>query len=322
MQRAGIATSAASLCTTESRSSVERRIVDPEERPCAARAALVRYQFDANVDQRLGDMRISSELIPRNLLVRSAVLAGTLIIVPQLAGPLPGQDRADTTAVLIGEVQSAMSGDPVINAVVFLRASQRGAITDSAGSFTLDSIPPGTDTLVIRYPGIDAQSTVMEFASQQEIRAVFLLAEKIFQVADIEVSIRAPSVDERNLERRMRTGQGVFITRERLLEVATDRPSDALRNIPRVEVTPYGLSRIEVFIGSGASACPPTYLVDGTPMDEGFVLDDIELDAIELIEIYRGPSEIPTQYRQAAATEGVRRGRCGLINIRIRSGPD
>ncbi|MEJ2340165.1 MAG: carboxypeptidase-like regulatory domain-containing protein, partial [Gemmatimonadales bacterium] len=160
MQRAGIATSAASLCTTESRSSVERRIVDPEERPCAARAALVRYQFDANVDQRLGDMRISSELIPRNLLVRSAVLAGTLIIVPQLAGPLPGQDRPDTTAVLIGEVQSAMSGDPVINAVVFLRASQRGAITDSAGSFTLDSIPPGTDTLVIRYPGIDAQSTI------------------------------------------------------------------------------------------------------------------------------------------------------------------
>lgn len=254
--------------------------------------------------------------------MRAGILGAAWTVIPNLAAELPGQVRTDTTAVLIGEVQSAMTGDPVIQAIVFLRQSGRGAVTDSAGTFTIDSIPPGTDTLVIRYPGVDVQSTVIEFAPQQEVRAVFLLAEKIFQVADIEVSIRAPSVDEVNLERRMRTGQGVFITREELLEVATDRPSDALRNIPRVEVTPYGIGRVEVFIGQGASACPPTYLVDGTPMDDSFVLDDIELDAIELIEIYRGPSEIPTQYRGTSRSSGTRRNRCGLINIRIRSGPD
>jgi len=269
----------------------------------------------------MGDMQTTSGSIPRIMLRRSALLAGALTIVPNLAGELPGQAGPDTTAVLIGEVQSAMSGDPVINAIVFLRSSKLGAVTDSSGGFTIDSIPPGTDTLVIRYPGIDIQSTVMEFAAQQEVRVVFLLAEKIFQVADIEVSIRAPSVDEMILERRMRMGQGIFITRERLLEVATDRPSDALRNIPRVQVTQFGMGPIEVFIGYGASGCPPTYLVDGTLMDDGFVLDDIELDAIELIEIYRGPSEIPTQYKQSGSS-GVRRSRCGLINIRIRSGPD
>ncbi len=252
------------------------------------------------------------------MLLRAFVLAGAVALTPDLAGELPGQARPDTTAVLIGEVQSAMSGDPVVHALVFLRSANRGAVTDSAGGFTIDSIPPGTDTLVIRYPGVDVQSTVIEFAAQQEVRAVFLLAEKIFQVADLEVSIRqAASVDEINLERRMRTGQGIFITRERLLEVATDRPSDALRNIPRVQVTQYGMGKIEVFIGYGASGCPPTYMVDGTPMHDGFVLDDIELDAIELIEIYRGPSEVPTQYKQTSA-----RARCGLIHIRIRSGPD
>ena len=257
------------------------------------------------------------------MLFRSFVLAGALVLTPNLAGELPGQARGDTTAVLIGEVQAAMSGDPVVNALVFLRSANRGAVTDSAGGFTIDSIPPGTDTLVIRYPGVDVQSTVIEFAAQQEVRAVFLLAEKIFQVADIQVSIRrAASVDEINLERRMRTGQGIFITRERLLEVATDRPSDALRNIPRVQVTQYGMGKIEVFIGYGASGCPPTYMVDGTPMADGFVLDDIELDAIELIEIYRGPSEIPTQYRQTSSPTGARRSRCGMINIRIRDGPD
>ena len=270
----------------------------------------------------MGDMQTTGGSILRTMLRRSFLLAGALALAPNLAGELPGQARPDTTAVLIGEVQSAMSGDPVINAIVFLRASRRGAVTDSAGGFTIDSIPPGTDTLVIRYPGVDVQSTVMEFAAQQEVRAVFLLAEKIFQVADIEVSIRAASVDEVNLERRMRTGQGIFITRERLLEVATDRPSDALRNIPRVQVTQYGMGKIEVFIGYGASGCPPTYMVDGTPMADGFVLDDIELDAIELIEIYRGPSEIPTQYRQTSSPTGARRSRCGMINIRIRDGPD
>ncbi len=261
-------------------------------------------------------MQTFRDSLSRIMLLRSFVLAGALALAPYLAGELPGQARPDTTAVLIGEVQSAMSGDPVVNALVFLRSASRGAVTDSAGGFTIDSIPPGTDTLVIRYPGVDVQSATIEFAPQQEVRAVFLLAEKIFQVADIEVSVRrAASVDEINLQRRMRTGQGIFITRERLLELATDRPSDALRNIPRVEVTKYGQRKIQVWIGYGSSACTPTYLVDGTPMDNNFVLDDIELDAIELIEIYRGPSEVPTQYKQMTA-------RCGLINIRIRSGPD
>jgi hypothetical protein len=250
------------------------------------------------------------------MLLRSLLLTGALALAPNHVGELAGQAPSDSMAVLIGEVQSAMSGDPVVNALVFLRSANRGAVTDSAGGFTIDSIPPGIDTLVIRYPGVDVQSTVIDFTPQGEVRAVFLLAEKIFQVADLEVSIRrAASVDETNLERRMRTGQGIFITRERLLELASDRPSDALRNLPRVEVTKYGAEKIQVWIGRGSSACPPTYLVDGTPVAGDFVLDDIELDAIELIEIYRGPSEIPTQYRRSSKT-------CGLINIRIRSGPD
>ncbi len=115
----------------------------------------------------------------------------------------------------------------------------------------------------------------------------------------------------------MRTGQGYFITREELLQTAIDRPSDALRGVPRVEVRPYrGVDGQLVLIGFGTLACEPRYMVDGTLMQEGFILDDVRLDEIELIEIYRGPSEVPTQYRGGT-------NRCGLIAIRIRSGgPD
>jgi len=262
-------------------------------------------------------MQTTSGSILLTMLRRSFLLVGALALAPNLAGELPGQARHDTTAVLIGEVQSAMSGDPVISAIVFLRASRRGAVTDSAGGFTIDSILPGIDTLVIRYPGLDVQSTVMEFAPQQEVRAVFLLAEKIFQVAELQVEIRAPSADERAITRRMRTGQGYFITREELLRNAIDRPSDALRGVPRVEVRPYrGVDGQLVLIGFGTLACEPSYVVDGTLMEAGFILDDVRLDEIELIEIYRGPAEVPTQYRGNT-------NRCGLIAIRIRSGgPD
>ncbi len=239
------------------------------------------------------------------------------LVGPPAAAPALGQAVPDTTASLIGEVQGAMTGEAIVGAVVFLRIAGRGALTDSSGVFRIDSIPPGLDTLMVRYPGFDIQSTVLEFEPQRAVRAVFLLAERIFQVAELQVEIRAPSADERAITRRMRTGQGYFITREELLRNAIDRPSDALRGVPRVEVRPYrGVDGQLVLIGFGTLACEPSYLVDGTLMEAGFILDDVRLDEIELIEIYRGPAEVPTQYRGDT-------NRCGLIAIRIRSGgPD
>jgi hypothetical protein len=226
----------------------------------------------------------------------------------------PAQTAPDSTASLVGQVEGAMTGDPAVGAIVFLRRADRGAVTDSAGAFRIDSIAPGPDTLVIRYPGIDVQSTAMEFEPSTINRATFLLAERIFQVADLQVDIKSVSADERALARRRRTGQGIFITREEMLERATNLPSDALRNIPRVEVSVYGLGGQTVLIGGPVTAaCKPRYLVDGTLMDEDFELDDVRIDDIELIEIYRGPSETPTQYRMET-------NRCGLILIRIRGG--
>ncbi len=135
------------------------------------------------------------------------------LVGPPAAAPASGQAVADTTALLVGEVQGAMTGEAVVGAVVFLRIAGRGAVTDSSGAFRIDSIPPGLDTLMVRYPGFDIQSTVLEFEPQRVVRAVFLLAERIFQVAELQVEIRAPSADERALTRRIRTGRGYFITR-------------------------------------------------------------------------------------------------------------
>lgn len=241
--------------------------------------------------------------------------AGLLLAVAALPARA-GAQTTDTTAVLIGEVQSLMSGEPVVGATVFLRLANRGATTDGNGKFRVDSIPPGTDTLVIHYPGFSANSTLLEFEPERVVRAVFLLADRVFQVADLQVEIRArPSVDEAEVARNMRTGRGVFVTREDLLKSGYDRPSDALRNIPRVEVRPYRFGHQQVLIGSGSAACRPKYYVDGTPQVGEFELDEVQLDEIDLIEIYRSPAEIPTRYRMDT-------NRCGVIAIRIRVGPD
>jgi hypothetical protein len=240
--------------------------------------------------------------------------AGLLLALAALPARA-GAQATDSTATLIGEVQGVMSGEPVVGATVFLRVAKRGAITDGNGKFRVDSIPPGTDTLAIRYPGFSVNSTVLEFEPERVVRAVFLLADKVFQVADLQVEIRAPSVDEAEVARNMRTGRGIFVTREDLLKFGYDRPSDALRNIPRVEVTPYRFGAQQVLIGSGSAACRPTYYVDGTPQVGEFELDEVQLDEIDLIEIYRSPAEIPTRYRMGT-------NRCGVIAIRIRVGPD
>jgi hypothetical protein len=251
----------------------------------------------------------------------AAPLAIAMLLTPGTTDRAPAQAAPDSTASvgrtasLVGEVQGAMTGDPAIGAIVYLRIADRGAVTDSAGEFRIDSISAGVDTLFIRYPGIPIQSTVMQFEPETLSRATFLLAQKIFQVAELQVEIARPTVDERAIARRMRTGQGVFVDRKTLLERATTLPSDALRGIPRIEVSVYGVGGQTVLFGYASSACRPAYLVDGSLMGGDFELDDVRIDDIELIELYRSPNEVPTQYKQDT-------NRCGLIAVRIRGGRD
>jgi len=212
----------------------------------------------------------------------------------------------DSTAALSGEVLSALTVEPMIGAHVFLRLSRRGAVTDSSGKFRLENLPAGSDTIAVWYSGVEPQFTELTLEADRLTSAVFLISERIFEVAEIKVEVRAFSARRKRLERRKRFGNGVYITREMIEEAKPVLTTDMLRGIPRIEVESYRFADepVEVRIGYGATACIPMYYLDGTEA-KYFTLDEVRPIEVEELEIYRGPSEIPTQFKKMGNNCGV-----------------
>ena len=251
---------------------------------------------------------------------RLAAILAPLWAAGVLAGPLAAQEtedveevRADTTAALAGQVLSALTGDPLIGANVFLRVSRLGAVTDSAGDFRIDNVPVGTDTVAVWYSAYEPKFTAIAFEPERTTRAVFLISERVFEVAELKVEVRASNIRRERLERRKRVSGGVYISREDIEEFQPRLMSEMLRGIPRVEVTPYRFGVPDILIGTGAMACRPKYYVDGILMPDFNIDVEIGPDDIEDMEIYRGVAEMPTEF----SSQG---NRCGAIVIWLRGG--
>lgn len=239
-----------------------------------------------------------------------------LLFAALLAAPLSRADAQDTpvdsTAVLTGRVLFASDLRPAVRANVFLKLRGRGAVTDSAGAFRIEKLEPGTDTLAIHYPGHQPNAVSIELQALRAVRVTLLLSERVFEIAELRVDVRQITPGEERLARRMKAGHGAFITREQIEETSPNLASDLFRGIPRVEVTPYRYGHQTVLIGRGTMVCEPDYFVDGFHL-RNFQIDDLSVDEIDTIEVYRGPSEIPTQFRGDT-------NRCGVIVVWTRGG--
>ncbi len=224
--------------------------------------------------------------------------------------PAPVQETpalADSSAALAGRVLSALTAEPMLGAHVFLRGARRGAVTDSAGRFRIEDLPVGVDTIAVWASGIEPQFQELAFQPDRLTSVVFLLAERIFEVAELKVEVRAFSARKQRLERRKRFGNGVYITREMIEEAQPVLTTDMLRGIPRIEVEPYRFASepVEVRIRSSArSACIPKYYLDGTEAQH-FTLDEVAPIEVEEIEIYRGASEMPPEFKSMGNNCGV-----------------
>lgn len=220
----------------------------------------------------------------------------------------------DSSASLVGRVVSETTAEPVVGAQVYLRRAARGAVTDSTGRFRLDDLSAGIDTIGVRFSGYEPRSTSLRIPPGRTVRATFLLSERVFELAELDVVVRRLTVREDRIERRRKSGLGHFVTREEIEERNPNLPSDLLRQLPRVSVQPVRLGgTAQVLVGRGTLVCEPGYFLDGVRMRD-FALDEVPVGQIDLIEVYTGPSEIPTEYRMDT-------NRCGVIAIWTRSGP-
>lgn len=251
-----------------------------------------------------------------------------LLLLLGLLHPLRAQEGS---ASVHGTVLAAESGEPIRNAVVILDGEDRAALTDSAGSFTLVRLDPGRHVLEVSHLGRRSKQVTVDLAAGEAVEVSLSVEIEPVELPGLEVAVeRRVQGKMAGFYRRMERGSGHYITREEIAEIPGGRVSSVMRRVPNVNVRPcsqqgtipppgcmqVSMRRKAPSIRFSARTCQPHYYLDGTriqlPRDQGGI-DAIDLQQLEAVEVYRGPSEIPARYGGSDA-------QCGVVLLWTRTG--
>jgi hypothetical protein len=203
---------------------------------------------------------------------------------------------------------------PVPDVAVAVVAVHQVTRTDANGRFTLTKLPAGAVEISIRRIGY-APATVKRTVPASGIDSVTVVLMDLPQVMD------AMSVTERHRRqgieefyfRRAQGVAGVFFTREDIGNQRASTPTDLMRTTPGVRLVNSASGRGIRFQSATTGLrrggdCQPVIWLDGQAAP-GMELDDIPLNDIEGIELYRGPSTTPGQFWRSGASQ------CGAIVV-------
>ncbi|MGH7560362.1 MAG: carboxypeptidase regulatory-like domain-containing protein [Gemmatimonadales bacterium] len=237
--------------------------------------------------------------------------------------PIPSSGIAQAQAqirerILAGVVRTE-SGSPISGAEVFIIGDARESVwTDSLGRFVLRRVPEEGFVVGVRRPGFAAGSIQLPSSWNPAQELVIALRQAAVRLQDVVVEAKnakparyAGTTKYDDVLRRMRTGFGSFVTREDIDRQFAGQTIELLRGIPGVHVIvgPPGVGhqssirfvrcgqregKVGVWI-DGVKLIPQFgYGIDINPVVE--MLARIEPGGIEMIEIYRGVSQIPAEY--------------------------
>lgn len=242
---------------------------------------------------------VRASLVPRRVQALLAYSALAVSFWSSATGPLAAQQ-------IRGTVVEANGGAPIADATVALfdrhSAQILQLLTDSAGQFTsilqragiyslrVEKIGYGTlhtDTFAI------GQSEVLELRIVVGIEAVALMPLEV--TARYREVLHHPDF-HRRVEWGRQTGFGRFITREEIERSAFMRTSRMLMQVPSVRLVHARDGNVYLGVSErGAFNCRSAVYLNGMEIDQRFGLDELSLDELEGVEIYRWRNEIPPE---------------------------
>ena len=228
----------------------------------------------------------------------------------------PRRGSAQVSGMVLSPAGGAMPG-----ARVALRGTDQETVADATGAFALTGLPSGTQSLEARAIGFVPVSRTVALSATRPLRVDirFDSAARILQT----VEVRGKVLFDRSAEefnKAKKTGFGYFIDRDMIDKRQPFNTSDLLRTAPGVSVhsggMPGGGTQIQIRgAGNFQGVCPPALVIDGMLLGRewGGDLDMLARpEDISGIAVYRGPAEVPVEYRSD--------GSCGLIQVWTRRG--
>ncbi len=275
------------------------------------------------------------------------LVSSTMLLLTAGLVPAPLASQADTTRVMIAGTVVDPLRQPIEGAEVRVVGGKASALTSAAGTFRL-FLPRAKEFLLqLRRPGYKAQLLKLD----GEWSGTVLLEPGAFELPEVQVTARyakpaqyAGTTKYDDYFMRRRIGFGEFISREDIERRQPMRSVEMLEGRAGINVSlrPPGAGQGTVVAFARCHEYPPkiNVYVDGHKLIPagaatqgvgaespimgigrrrnpeimgavGEMIDRINPSDIELIEIFRGPGELPGEFND---------GNCGAISIWTRQG--
>jgi hypothetical protein len=246
--------------------------------------------------------------------MRSAhALAVAILPLVGLISPL--QDIAAQS--ITGVVLDARTARPVVGASVSLHSSDGVAVTQADGRFRLPAGGAGRFVVETSHVAYATRADTVRLADGQNAVVQIQLVETAIELPPITVETRSSRLDEAGFFDRRERGIGTFMTRSELDRQNMRHLSDVFARVPglRRAMSSDGSSRVDSRGGRMITRrCDIQYFIDGVRAEIGAAgVDGLPVEIVEGVEVYRGGSEVPTQFDHGRAA-------CGAVLVWTRRG--
>lgn len=185
-----------------------------------------------------------------------------------------------------GTVKDSKTDETLVGATVMIDGTNQGITTDSQGVFVLKNIPESKQTLVISFIGYATQKKRIKLPIEKSQMLIFYLDEQAKDINEVVVTAKseARQIREQAMPIAVISMNEIQGTASDINEVLAKTAGVKLRNTGGVGSS----SRISV---RGLEGKRIGYFIDETPMNDNsdfMDLNDIPIDMIERIEIYKG----------------------------------
>ncbi|MDQ2664511.1 MAG: carboxypeptidase regulatory-like domain-containing protein [Gemmatimonadota bacterium] len=204
-------------------------------------------------------------------------------------------------ARVFGRVLNA-SGGPVANARVGVMGASSATKTRENGDFVLDSLPSGTQALVVRQLGYTPTEQTVELSARTPARVTVKLGVFVPTLSAVEVvSARDLGLQKVGFtERKRSAGGGYFLDPDMLEKRQANRLTDFLTTTPGLRVLQAGNGQVQLVATRGASGgngCV-TVFMDGAEwkqLDAGDLDSFVRPGEVSAIEVYPS-TNVPAQF--------------------------
>ncbi|MFM9080999.1 MAG: TonB-dependent receptor plug domain-containing protein, partial [Opitutaceae bacterium] len=221
-----------------------------------------------------------------------------LTIVFALAAALfPAHAAAQSEGNVTGLVVNAATGNALSNAVVSVSGTDRSAVTDLEGRFTLLRVPVGPRTLQVSYPGLNPGSVAVTVAPGLNPAPPIALTSEVYRLDSVVVA----GVREGNslaiAAQRNAANLRTVVATDAFGNLADGNLGEFLKRVPGIGVGD-AVDEVTQIRVRGAAADQTAVTMDGTrlpsPQAKGdgreFAIDQLPADFIERIEVIKAPT--------------------------------